>query len=348
VSDAPLLVNARFVLTARTGLQRAAEELLVAVRRLPYQFTTVAPARPNSSGDLPVDRVIPSRGFPALAGRTGALAWEQLVLPAAARGRTVFSPVNLAPLAGDNIVLVHDLAPTVGPEWFSRSGRVYGRIVTTAARRARIVLTVSEDVRDQLSRIGVPSERLKVVRPAVTPSLRPADDDVVDDVRRRHGLHRPYFLFVGWADPRKDVTTAIAASDRIDLPHDLVLVGRPHPNFAAIPEPKGANVRRLGYVSDDELVALLTGATALLYPSRYEGFGLPPLEAAACGTPALVSDIPVLHESSGGVATFVPTADVSAWADALVAALRGELPVRPPPAWSWADAAKQFASAVGA
>ena len=341
MTDVPLLVNGRFLLAATTGVQRVAHELLLAARRVPLPYTTVAPARPRTAGELRVDRVIP--GPP---GRPGGLLWEQAILPVAARGRTVFSPVSLAPLTGDNAVLVHDLSPHVQPAWFSRSGRLYGHVVLAAARRARIVLAVSDDVCGQLADAGVETDRLHVVRNAVSSRFRPADSAAVDDVRRRHGLHRDYVLFVGWADPRKDVATAVTASSRVDLPHDLVVIGRPHPAFAPVPEPHGPTVRRLGYVSDSDLLPLLTGAAALLYPSRYEGFGLPPLEAAACGTPALVSDLPVLRESGGASSTFLPPGDVDAWAAGIRAALRGELARPQRSTWTWDDAARQLAVAL--
>jgi glycosyltransferase involved in cell wall biosynthesis len=175
---------------------------------------------------------------------------------------------------------------------------------------------------------------------------RPAPAVAVDTSRARHSLDRPYVVCVGWADPRKDVATALAASARVQEPHDVVLVGRPHPTFAPVALPHAPNVRPLGYVDDGELRALLTGAAALLYPTRYEGFGLPPLEAVACGTRALVSDLPVLHESAGASATYVPPGDVDAWAEALCAALRGDLPVGAPPAWTWDDAARQLIDAL--
>jgi glycosyltransferase involved in cell wall biosynthesis len=142
--------------------------------------------------------------------------------------------------------------------------------------------------------------------------------------------------------------TAIAAHlEVIDThPHDLVLVGRKHPTFSTVNVPAAATIRPLGYVPDDDLAALLTGATALVFPSHYEGFGLPPLEAMACGTPALVSDLPVLRESTWGRAIYVPPGDVGAW----TTALRGVLAERPDvpelPAWSAGDMAAQLAAAL--
>jgi glycosyltransferase involved in cell wall biosynthesis len=141
-------------------------------------------------------------------------------------------------------------------------------------------------------------------------------------------------VVVGWADPRKDVATAIAAHQAVvgETLHDLVLLGGRHPTFAPVRLPAAATIRRLGRVSDAELVALLSGAAVLLYPSRYEGYGLPPLEAMACGTPAVVSDIPALRESTAGEARLAPVGDVDAWAQALRAGLAGALrcPSRPP------------------
>ena len=152
-------------------------------------------------------------------------------------------------------------------------------------------------------------------------------------------------MFVGCADPRKDLPTAVAAHRlaRDSVPHDLVLVGRPHVTFAHVDVPAEPTVRALGYVPDDDIRALLTGADALLYPSRYEGFGLPPLEAWACGTPALIADIPVLRETTAGAGTLLPPGDVSAWAEALAAAVRGELSVPPLPTRSWADVGAELA-----
>jgi glycosyltransferase involved in cell wall biosynthesis len=105
-------------------------------------------------------------------------------------------------------------------------------------------------------------------------------------------------------------------------------------------------VVRPGYVTDIDLRALLGGAAALLYPSRYEGFGTPPLEAWACGTPALVTDIPVLRESTEGRAVYLPPGDVAAWADGIVSAVRGEVATPEPATWSWSDAAQVAINAI--
>jgi glycosyltransferase involved in cell wall biosynthesis len=172
----------------------------------------------------------------------------------------------------------------------------------------------------------------------------------VDDVRQRLGLDRAYAVVVGWADPRKDAATAVAAHLEAfrARPHDLVLVGDPHPTFAAVDLPDAPSVRRVGRLDDPDLIALLSGAEVLLYPSRYEGFGLPPLEALACGTPAVVSDIPALRESTEGRARLVPVGDVPAWTAELLAALSGSVSCASPPSRRWPAAGRQLADVLAA
>jgi glycosyltransferase involved in cell wall biosynthesis len=221
--------------------------------------------------------------------------------------------------------------------------RTYGRLVLLAACRAEQVLTVSEQVAAELRahRVTAP---IAVVPNAVDDDVRPATPDQVRLVRDRLGLTSAYLLFVGWADPRKDVATAIAAhllATRV-VPHQLVLTGLAHRNFAPVTVPDAAGVVTAGYVDDTDLRALYTGAAGLLYPSRYEGFGTPPLEAWACGIPAVVSDLPVLRESTEGRALYVPAGDVNAWADAIVAVLHGEVAAPAPSTRTWRTAAAEL------
>jgi glycosyltransferase involved in cell wall biosynthesis len=270
------------------------------------------------------------------------------VLPANARGRTIVSLTNTAPLVAPGVVLVHDLAPLVGPQWFVGSMRLYAATVLAAARRARLVVTVSNAVRGELVGHGVAADRIAVVPPAIDDRFAPASSAAVEAVRHAFGLHRPYAVLVGWTNPRKDAATAVAAHRQVarDTPHDLVLVGGPEPTFAPVVLPSLPSVHRLGHVIDQQLVALLTGAAVALYPSRYEGYGLPPLEAMACGTPAVVSDIPALRESAGGLARFAPVGDVAAWAAALADGLAGRLSCPSPPSRSWRTAGQELVAAL--
>lgn len=326
-----IVVNGRFLGQRPGGLQRTARSLLEALREI-VPVEVVAPsADPLADVVLPVGR-----------GRAAGQLWEQVLLPRQAAGRLVLSLANTAPLAGHNAVLVHDLAPLVGPQWFHWSMRVYGRLVLIAARRADAVLTVSHSVAAELRGRGLPVAG--VVHPAVDPVFVPASAAEVSSVRHRYGLLRPYALLVGWADPRKDAQLAVRAhlSALARIPHDLVLLGGRRSVFAPVLLPGVPSVHPLGHVTDAEVRALLTGAVVLLFPSRYEGFGLPPLEAQACRTPSLVADLPVLRESTGGQATFLAVDDEQAWATALLAALRKPAVVGPPPARSWREAAQEL------
>jgi glycosyltransferase involved in cell wall biosynthesis len=108
--------------------------------------------------------------------------------------------------------------------------------------------------------------------------------------------------------------------------------------------PSAPSIKHAGYVDDARLRTLLTGAAALVYPSRYEGFGLPPLEAWACGTPAIVGDTPALRESTQGRGTYVPPGDVSSLVEAMTVAVEGGLQVPEPPRWTWCQAAETLSA----
>jgi glycosyltransferase involved in cell wall biosynthesis len=325
------VVNGRFLQQRPGGLQRTARSLLEALQPL-LPLEVVAPA-PDPLAD--VVRAAPP-------GRGGGQVWEQVLLPRQAHGRSVLSLANTAPLISRrSTVIVHDLAPLVGPQWFHPSMRVYGRLVLAVARRSALTVTVSTSVQQELLARGV--RRVEVVRPAVDPLFRPAPAQEVAQVQAQHGR---YVVLVGWADPRKDLATALAAHlSVVDRhPHRLLLVGAGRGVFTPVRPPAAPSVSVLEHIGDQQLRALLTGAEVLLYPSLYEGFGLPPLEAAACGTPSIVSDLPVLRESAKGQATFVPAGDVEAWATALEQALASPTRVAPPVPRSWLDAARELAT----
>jgi len=335
-----LVVNGRFLRAQPTGLHRVARSLLGELR-LRLDVTVAAP---RSVDDAEVD----VRQW-APPGRAGDHLWEQFVLPMSMRDQPIVSLANTAPVvARRSAVMVHDLATRVGPQWFRRELRVYGALSLAAARRADAVLTVSQQIADELEHAGVRAERIGIVRSAVEPSIAPAADEDVRAVCEQLGVTTPYVLHIGWADPRKDAATLAAAHLNVvaGRSHQLVLVGLAHRNFAAVELPDAPSIRRVGYVTDAELTALLTGAAAFAYPSRYEGFGLPPLEAMVCGTPAIVSDLPALRESTEGRATYVPAGDVMAWADALRAALDGSIAPTVPPTWTWSDAGDQLMKAL--
>jgi glycosyltransferase involved in cell wall biosynthesis len=335
-----IVIDGRVFRGTATGIQRVARGLVDGARRGGLDAQVVAPA---PATDPRVDRAV---RLPVDSAR----AWEQVVLPALGRGSTVLSLANTAPLlAGRSVVFVHDLAPLRNPAWFAPRMRWYARAVSLAARRADRVLVPSNAVATELiERLGIRPDRITVIRPAVDASWRPATQDDVAQVRRRFGLAAPYAVLVGWGDPRKDLATALAAHRRarVDVPHQLVLVGSPHPNLGRVDVPADDTVRVLGRVEDGDLRALLSGAEVQLHPSRYEGFGLPPLEAWACGTPALIADVPAVREATHDLAATLPIGDVTAWADALAEAMSTRPSVPTPPGWSWDDAGRLLVDAI--
>lgn len=337
------IVNGRFLASRATGLQRVARSLLAAALAAGLDAEVVAP-----SG---VDDPLVDRHLRAAAGRAGHHLWEQVALPAAAGRRPVLSLVNTAPvLARRGTVMVHDLAARVDPRWFRPAMQAYLRASIAAARRAETVLTVSQQVAGELVEVGVDPGRIHVVRNAVDPRFAPAPPSEVDRVRAAYRLDRPYAVHVGWSDPRKNVATAVAAHRLVvgDSPHDLVLVGGTHVNFAEVVPPPDPTVRAVGYVPDADLVPLLTGAAVFLYPSWYEGFGLPPVEAVSCRTAAVASDLPALHEAAGDAVAYAPPGDVGRWALLLREALAGQLVAGDPPRWTWDDAAGVLLDAISA
>lgn len=339
-----LVINGRFLRSEHPiGMHRVARSLVDAARARGLPGELFAP--PGVS-DPRVDRIVWSP-----RGRFGDHLWEQAFLPIAARGRPVLSLLNTAPVVLSRAAtMVHDLAFQVRPDWYSTGMRAYGAVVVAAARRATVVLTPSHVIAQELVQAGLSSGRVNVVRPAAEAIWRPQPAERVEEVRRRFDLQRPYLLTSGWLNPRKDVATVIEAHRRLvrSTPHELVLVGAWSPTFRSPPPPPDPSIRVLGYVSDEDLPALTSGAAAFLYPSLYEGFGLPVVEALQCGTPVIASDLPVLREASGGAGHFIPCRDLAAWHSAMAAALAGGLSGGRPPQWTWDDAAAQTGQRAGA
>jgi glycosyltransferase involved in cell wall biosynthesis len=234
----------------------------------------------------------------ALAHRAGH-AWEQLVLPLrSARAGALLCPANLAPLAARNaVVVIHDAAALRHPGWYSRAYAAWQRaVLPRIARRARRVITVSEFSRRELRELlGVDAA---VVPGAVDDRFRPDADAAA--ARRALGLERPYVLCVASHTARKNLAAlAGAAPDGAEL----VVAGGHRPQFAA--ERGLAGLRLLGHVDDALLPGLYAGAEAFVLPSRYEGFGLPVLEAMASGTPVVATTAGALPETCGDAARLV-------------------------------------------
>lgn len=229
-----------------------------------------------------------------------------------------------------SVVTLHDLVPLKRRGEYLRSGLRF-RLRYLAVQRAMRVIVPTHVVADEaVAALGIPRERIRVIPEAPAPELhhRPAAE--VDAVRKRYRLPDTYLLWVGrmtTPDPRKRVAALVRAPRRMPL----VLVGDAGSWARQLPD-----VTLTGVLSDDELAAIYSGAHALVFPSDDEGFGLPPVEALACGTPVAASDLPALREVLDGRAILRSVDDLDGLVAAAEAASR---PAPPPPAWSWDDAA---------
>jgi glycosyltransferase involved in cell wall biosynthesis len=280
-----VLVNARAAARRQlSGVERWAVELSA---RLPAQ-------RP---GAYAVAR--PPRTLAYQAGQ----AWEQLALPLLARragAQLLLSPANVAPLAfAGNVVVVHDAVALTHPEWFSRAYAAWHRTLLPAVvRRARRVITVSAFSREELA-AAVPGAEADVIPGGVDERFTPGADAAA--ARAALGLERPYVLCVSGESPRKNFAVLAAVARAIDA--DVVTAGSRRAHHGAPSSPAG--VRALGYVPDDLLPGLYAGAAAFVLPSRHEGFGLPCIEAMACGTPVVAAAAGALPETCGDAALLV-------------------------------------------
>jgi len=287
-------------------------------------FTGVAPNLSEAVGRFP------NRWFEPVSSRLGVPRID----PTVGRFDALLATNFLPPATrGAGIVLVvHDLAFDVFPETAPQvDARWRRRFREWLTRAAGVIVPSASTRRDLVERYQVDPARVEVVPHGTEDDFRPAPAPVVDDVRRRYGIgERPFALFVGGLETRKNLEALVRAFGAVASSLDvaLVLAGGPVRWFpaaadgldaavAALEPSARPRVVRAGYVSDEEKVALLTGATALAYPSLYEGFGFPVLEAFAAGLPVLTSDASSLPEVAGDAAVLVDPRDEPAIADGL-------------------------------
>ena len=244
--------------------------------------------------------------------------WMQLVLPGIlreVRPEVVHFTNYLAPVLTDTpyVVSFHDMSLTLLPEAHTLKKRLLtASLIPTVAKRARRILVPSESTRRDVTRLlAVDPGRIRLVPYAASPLYRPLSAGPGPLARR--GVRPPYFLYVGTIEPRKNLARALRAFGRIapSLPdHQFVIVGQPGWKYGEVlreaRKPDLAEkVVLTGYVPEEELPLLYNHAVALVYPSLYEGFGLPLIEAMACGTPVLTSSGSSLSEVAQGAALFV-------------------------------------------
>jgi glycosyltransferase involved in cell wall biosynthesis len=279
--------------------------------------------------------VAPPEGIPSARRSTFPFAGRHLLWSNALRrsGADVFfGCIGQLPLGGvwmPSVVTVHDLAIYRNPEWFPDGQWLsVQHVVPRSLRRADRVICVSNSTaRDVEAFLGVPHERLRVVPLGVDQVFRPQPAEVIAELRRRLDLPERFCLFLSTVEPRKNLPVLLDAWAHLDHRLPLVVAGSTGwraQEIEAKLERASGDVRRLGTVARRDLPALYSAAVCLCHPAWYEGFGLPPLEAMACGTPVVVSDRSSLPEVVGDAGLLVDPADPGAWTEALERVLDDE------------------------
>lgn len=315
-------LDATPLLGVRTGVGRYTQHLLQALAAGDDPLTATAftlRGAKNLGSAVPSNVDVHNRPMPA---RLLQQLWASIEFPPVELlcGRVdVFHATNfvLPPLhRAAGVVTVHDLSYLRYPEAVSAASLRYRQLVPRSLHRAAVVCTPSEAVAAEVREEYSPPE--VVVTPLGVDeswfSAAPPDAAWL----AAHHLPTDYLVFVGTLEPRKNLATLLAAYARLTEPPPLVLVGQagwgPAAELAGLPP---ESVITPGYLDQVTLQRIVAGARALVLPSVYEGFGIPPLEAFACGTPVIASDIPVIREVTGKLARLAPAKDVDAWVETL-------------------------------
>jgi glycosyltransferase involved in cell wall biosynthesis len=276
-----------------TGLQRYAEEV---ISRLGDRMQVIEPSR-------------------RLVGPAGN-AWEQLVLPLRTREHLLWSPCNVGPITcAHQVLTLHDVFPLDYPQWFSATFvRVFRALIPRLIRKVRRVIAVSEYTRSRiLALVPEAADKVVVIHNGINSRFSP---DVDTSALAAAGIPQNYLLSVSALQPRKNTRNLLKAWEKAlpELPATLwlVIAGAQDEtsvfgdfNLGTLPD----RVKFTGYFSDEFLPALYSGARAFVFPSLAEGFGFPPLEAMACGTPVLTSKTTSLVELAGDAAYLVDPTD---------------------------------------
>jgi len=358
--------NAWFLNKEETGTGQYSTRVLDAFRRLEAGAQSLASLL----------HVISPSHKPSPIGRLGrnlSKGWfEQALFPLECRkagADIAFVPYFAPPLFSPApvVVTIHDLIPLIFPEYaYSPLVKLYNRLVSAAARKAALIVADSHSTRNDVIRIlNVPPSRIQVIYPGVDESLGPVEDEgTLQATRKRYNLPEEFLLYLGGFDHRKNIGVLLEAYAILwkrlgGRAPKLVLAGKlPARETPALLNPRrlveecdlGDRVHFTGWVAEEDKPALYSLALAFLYPSLYEGFGLPPLEAMACGCPVLASEASSLPEVIGDGALLIDPHQPEAWADKMemvilnrdLAAELRERGIRRVKAFSWLKTAREL------
>lgn len=322
----------------RAGVSNYTEALLTHLGQIDHTnrytiYTTHGLGR--AALGLPLNFRVRSSRMPTINPRV-RIPWEQLLAPALLRlnNADVFHGVlNVAPLfcPVPSVITIHDLAFLSFPQTFRRINRTYLTWATkVSARQATRILAVSEATKQEIVRLlCVPPEKIVVTYNAAAARFTPPMPEQLAAYRRRAGLPETFILFLGTLEPRKNLPTLLEAYARIAAATDAPLIigggkGWLYDEIFAKVEALNLRerVRFIGYVDAADQPLLYAAATVFAFPSLYEGFGMPPLEAMACGTPVVTTTSSSLPEVVGDAGLVVPPTDAEALGAALLRLLK--------------------------
>ena len=300
-----IAINGRFLTQRASGVQRFAMEAIKAIDTLLDRDYAALKGRieifaPAKARDFPLKNISLRR-----VGFSSGYAWEQFEFPFHAAGRLLLNLCMLGPLVTKHqLVVVHDATVRALPENFSSRFRAaYGFLLPRLCRRAELPVTVSEFSRQEIGKYyGADIARMPVCHEGGDHMTAVAAD--LSMLQRLDLVGRKFFLGVGVDSANKNIATVVAAFHKAKLDGAvLVLTGAKDPKvFGQIDHIQSDDVRMVGFISDSDLRTLYEHALALVFPSFYEGFGLPPLEAMTCGCPVIISEQPALLEVCGDAA----------------------------------------------
>ena len=339
-----ILIDYTAAITQGAGIGRYTRSLVDGLARVDREddFTLFSAERPSGERGFPSASRFRTVSGP-LDNRRMTILWHRLRAPIpielfAGRADVLHAPdFSLPPtLRARTVVTIHDLAFMTHPECAVPSLRAYlNRVVPRAVRRADHLIAVSQRTADDMVELlGVAPKKITVIHLGVDPSVRRVEDQArLEAAVARYGLRRPFALAVGTIEPRKNFARLIEAfslaRQRAAGPAQLVIAGRKGWLYDGVFETVERlglrdNVRFLDYIPDGDLPVLYSLAAVVAMPSLYEGFGIPMVEAMACGAPVVASAVGSLPEIVGDAGLLAPPENVEALADALTRAVGDE------------------------
>ena len=243
----------------------------------------------------------------------------------------VHDPYGIGPLSFKmpfkKVMTIHDLTPTLFPHTFNLAPVLLHKLLLprTLKTADKIIADSNSTKKDLMNHFNIPEEKIRVILLAADEKFKPLSNKEIKEAKQKYSLNFPFILYVGTLEPRKNIPSLIKAVYKLkkkNLQYKLVIAGKKGWKYKEIFETINKlnlqnDVVFTGYVSDEDLPALYNAADMFVYPSIYEGFGLPPLEAMACGTPVITSNTSSLPEVVGDAGIMIDPPDVDGLADAM-------------------------------